>query len=157
MYFKKSTYIILLAVFSMNARAEEILTVSHPAIPAPTYIDQGEPGESVGDVRIWQFSAQSDKGDVLMTDWIMTTTGIVESEKIQYRMTSATFAFGEGTKDQIVIQGIAVYASSRAALQNSVSTPRAIIGGTGRFASAKGWMETKHLSDDTWRHVLHLK
>ena len=157
MHFYKTIFIMLAAVFSMGAHAEEILTVTHPAIPAPTYIDHGKPGESVGDVRIWQFTAKTNKGDVLTTDWIMTTTGIVDSKEIQYRMTSATFAFGKGTTDQIVIQGIAEYASSKAALQNSVSTPRAIIGGTGKFANASGWMETNHLKDGTWRHELHIK
>ena len=157
MHIYKIIFISLATLFSIGVNAEETLTVNHPAIPEPTYIDHGKPGESVGDVRIWQFTAKTNKGDVLTTDWIMTTTGIVDSKETQYRMTSATFAFGKGTTDQIVIQGIAEYASSKAALQNSVSTPRAIIGGTGKFANASGWMETKHLADGTWRHVLYLK
>tara|TARA_B110000503_G_scaffold55185_1_gene88560 strand:+ start:10684 stop:11157 length:474 start_codon:yes stop_codon:yes gene_type:complete len=157
MHFYKTIFITLATVFSVNAHAEETLTVTHPPIPAPTYIDSGEPGESVGDIRIWQFPAKTNKGDAVTTDWIMTTTGVTTSKETQYRMTSATFDFGKGTTDQIVIQGIAEYESSKAALQNSVSTPRAIIGGTGKFTNASGWMETTHLSDGTWRHVLHLK
>lgn len=157
MHIYRIFFVSLLTLFSLGANAEKIMTVIHPPIPAPTFLDLGKPGESVGDVRIWQFAAKTSDGDLLTTDWIMTTTGVVVDKEIQYRMTSATFSFGKGTTDQIVIQGIAEYASSKAALQNSVSTPRAIIGGTGKFANASGWMETNHLKDGTWRHVLHLK
>jgi hypothetical protein len=153
----KIFFISLITLFSLGANAKETLIVIHPAVPAPTFLDHGKSGESVGDVRIWHFPAKTDKGDVLTTDWIMTTTGIVDSKEIQYRMTSATFAFGQGTTDQIVIQGIAEYPSAKATLQNTTSSPRAVIGGTGKFANANGWMETTHLADGTWRHVLHLK
>lgn len=153
----KIFFIALAMLFSLSANAGTTLTVTHPDIPAPTLLDHGQSGESVGDVRIWRFPATTAKGEAVDCDWIMTTTGIVDSKEIQYRMTSATFSFGKGTADQIVIQGIAEYDSSKAALRNSASTSRAIIGGTGRFANAMGWMETKHLSDGTWRHVLRLK
>ncbi len=153
----KIIFISLATLFSFGANAQKAITVLHPAVPAPTFLDHGKPGESVGDIRIWHFPAKTDNGDVLTTDWIMTTTGIVDATEIQYRMTSATFSFGQGTTDQIVIQGIAEYSSAKATLQNSATTPRAVIGGTGKFANASGWMETNHLADGTWRHVLHLK
>ena len=157
MHAYKIFFIALTTLFSLSVNAATTFTVTHPEIPAPTLLDHGQSGESVGDVRIWRFPAATAKGELVNTDWIMTTTGVVESKEIQYRMTSATLSFGKGTTDQIVIQGIAEYESSKAALQNSASTPRAIIGGTGKFANAAGWMETKHLPDGTWRHVLHLK
>jgi hypothetical protein len=36
------------------------------------------------------------------------------------------------------------------------SLERAIIGGTGKYAGAKGTIVTTHLSDGTWMHVLNL-
>jgi len=58
---------------------------------------------------------------------------------------------------QLVLQAAAQYASPNAALENSVSTPRAITGGTGKYANAQGWVETNHLPNGSWQHILHLK
>ena len=39
-----------------TAHAESTLTISHPEVAAPTVIDNGAPGESAGDVRLWHFN-----------------------------------------------------------------------------------------------------
>ena len=149
-------FIAIITLLSYGANAET-LTVLHPEISSPTMLDHGKSGQSIGDMRIWHFDAKTDKGDLVVTDWVMTTTGVIESKGIEYRITSATFSFGNTTADQIVLQGVAEYASSNAALENSVSTSRAIIGGTGKYANASGWAETDHLPDGSWQHILHLK
>jgi len=149
--------VVLISFITMAAQAAETLTVVHPALAAPTLIDNGLPGPSAGDVRIFQFAAQTIGGDKITVDWIMTTTGVNQSNMDEYRMNAATFSFGSTTQEQIVIQGIAQYSSASETLKADVSTVRAITGGTGKYANAKGWMETTHLSDGTWRHVLHLK
>jgi hypothetical protein len=33
---------------------------------------------------------------------------------------------------------------------------RPVTGGSGRFAGATGWAETRHFPDDTWQHTFHL-
>ena len=38
------------------------VTVAHPEVPAPTYLDLGDAGPSVGDVRIWHFDGTDDDG-----------------------------------------------------------------------------------------------
>ncbi len=150
--------VFLISLFtSISAQASETLTVVHPALAAPTLIDNGLPGQSVGDVRIFQFDAQTTSGDKITVDWIMTTTGVDQSSMGEYRMSAATFSFGSTTQEQIVIQGIAQYSSANETLKSTVSTTRAVTGGTGKYANASGWMETTHLSDGTWKHVLHLK
>lgn len=101
MHAYKIFFIALTTLFSLSANAETTLTVTHPEIPAPTLLDHGQSGESVGDVRIWRFPAATAKGELVNTDWIMTTTGVVDSKEIQYRMTSATLSFGKGTADQL--------------------------------------------------------
>jgi hypothetical protein len=143
---------------SMSVAAETKITVSHPEIAAPTYIDHGKPGQSIGDIRIWQFEAKANDGALVTTDWILTTTGVAPDSGMEYRITSAVFSFGEGTSDQIVIQGVAQYPSVKATLDQSVPTRRAITGGTGKFAGAGGWVESTHLPNGAgWQHVLHLK
>lgn len=147
----------LMTFFASQAIAESTIVVTHPAIPAPTFLDLGKTGQSIGDIRIWHFPAKADNGGDLMTDWIMTTTGIVENKKIEYRIMNAVFSFGDGTKDQITIQGIGQYSSLKEALDESAVTRRAITGGTGKFANSIGWVETMHLKDGSWKHTLYLK
>ena len=153
----KNILISFLAFFSLNAIAQSTLTITHAEIPRPTLLDHGETGRSVGDIRIWNFDAKLNNSINVNTNWIMTTTGINQSKGIEYRITSAVFSFNNSTDDQILIQGIAEYKIAKAALEESTSTRRAIIGGTGKYANAQGWMETKHLTNGSWQHVLHLK
>ena len=153
----KNILISILAFLSLNAMAQSTLTITHGEIPKPTVLDHGEPGRSVGDIRIWNFDAKLNNAINVNTNWIMTTTGINQSKGIEYRITSAVFSFNNSPDDQILIQGIAEYKIAKAALEESASTRRAIIGGTGKYANAQGWMETKHLTNGSWQHVLNLK
>jgi hypothetical protein len=151
---------ILVTIFiftSCLSLAQNKIIVTHPEVPPPTYLDHGKPGQSIGDVRLWHFPAKTEDGSPLMTDWIMTTTGLSSERGIEYRITSAVFSFDDGTKDQIVIQGVAKYPSAKATLEESTSTRRAITGGTGKFGGIGGWIETEHLSDGSWRHTLFIK
>jgi hypothetical protein len=153
----KKILISFLAFFSLNAIAQNTLTITHPEIPRPTLLDHGEPGRSVGDVRIWNFDAKANNGDAVNMNWIMTTTGLNLSTGIEQRIVTAAFYFNGNTETQILIQGVAEYKINKAALEESTVTRRAIIGGTGKYASAQGWMETKHLTNGSWQHILYLK
>jgi hypothetical protein len=137
--------------------AQTKIIVTHPEVPPVTLLDHGKPGQSIGDVRLWHFPAKADDGSNVMTDWILTTTGVVSEKGMEYRITSAVFSFDDGTKDQIVIQGVAKYPSAKATLEESASTKRAITGGTGKFGGIGGWIETEHLADGSWRHTLYIK
>ena len=153
----KTILVVFLSLFSLNAIAQSTLIITHGEIPEPTLLDHGQPGRSVGDIRIWNFDAKASNGDAVNTNWIMTTTGINQSKGIEQRIVSAAFYFNGNTDNQILIQGVAEYRNIRAALEESVTTRRAIIGGTGKYANAQGWMETKHLPNGSWQHVLNLK
>lgn len=39
----------------------------------------------------------------------------------------------------------------------SSSAVRVIAGGSGRFAGARGWVESIHLDDGSWQHVFHIE
>ena len=138
--------------------AETVITLTHPEIPAPILLDHGTPGQSIGDIRLFHFNAKADNGDEVVTDWIMTTTNVTTNgDGVEARITNAVFAFGEGTKDQLIIQGVAMYPSFKSTLREAAPTARAITGGTGKFAGAGGWMDSLHFKDGTWQHVLHIK
>lgn len=140
-----------------DADARQTVTVNHPEVQPPTYLDLGDEGPSVGDIRIFHFDGTDDDGNVVMTDWTMTTTAVDTPETgVQVRVVTGVFAFGTDG-DQLILQGTALYPGEGATLKVSSSTIRSIIGGSGEFAGATGWVESIHHDDGTWSHVFHLE
>ena len=158
-----TTYFRLILVSSAllmsgAAHARSVITVTHPEAPKPTLIDLGAPGNSVGDQRLWHFKATASDGTAVRTDWIMTTTAIDAPEKgFESRITVGVFSFGDTTDTQIILQGVALYPGEGAVLKLSSKTLRAIVGGTGKYSNAQGWVESSHRADGSWVHVFHLK
>ena len=71
----------------------------------------------------------------------MTTTAQSEDlAQLDRRMTDAVFAFGGGSTVKV-----------------SETLERAIIGGTGKYAGAKGTVFSTHLADGTWQHVFKVE
>ena len=143
---------ILNRASSLEQRAQK-LTVLHGPTPEPTYLDMGEPGNSVGDMRIWHFAGKTGNGDSVVMDWNMTTTRADNSEGIESRVTLGVFSFTDGYIDQVLIQGVGLYPGTESTFKPNSSLTRAIIGGTGKFKGAKGEIVSTHLADGTWRHV----
>jgi len=130
------------------------VTVLHPAVPAPTLIANGT--ETVGDIRVWNFSGTTDAGDTVVVDWVMTTTGFdTPRVGLESRVSTGVFSFADGA-DQLILQGVASYPSAGSVLDVSSTTIRAIVGGTGKYSGASGHVDSIHLDDDTWQHVFHL-
>jgi hypothetical protein len=156
----KRLLLLITTVFAFTgvAVAQQSLTVTHGAVPAPTYIDLGEPGDSAGDQRIWQFDAQTANQEPVMTDWIMTTTSQTSLVKgLESRVTLGVFTFGKTVKDTILLQGIGFYPTTGSTLKSDAVLQRAVIGGTGKYAGAVGTVTSTHLANNTWQHVFSLK
>jgi hypothetical protein len=66
--------LFLLTAFAQPAFAAETITVIHSKVPAPTVIDLGPVGESVGDERIWHFLGTAPDSSTVSIDFIMITT-----------------------------------------------------------------------------------
>lgn len=148
----------LLAASTVSALAGETITLTHGKAPTPVYIDLGTPGESIGDQRIWQFDSKNADGETVVMDWLMVTMGTVdESQGVERRMTSAVFSFSSSPSDTILVQGIGFYPSAGATVKIDATLERAVIGGTGKYAGARGTLVTTHLDDGTWRHVVNLQ
>ena len=133
------------------------VTVTHGEVPAPTLVDNGVPGNSVGDTRLFRFDGTDEEGEVVHTDWVMTTTALdVAPDGFESRVATGVFAFGD-VSNQLILEGAAFYPAAGATLKPSASTIRSIIGGSGTYAGATGWVKSTHLDDGTWTHVFHIQ
>ena len=153
---KKIILAVLLA-FAQPAFCAETLTVTHGAVPAPTLIDLGTVGDSVGDQRIWHFSGISQDNLTVMMDFIMTTTAqSSDPSGLDARMTDAVFSFGEATGDTLLIHGIGPYPKGGRTVKAASTLERAVIGGTGKYAGARGTVLSTHMADDSWHHLFKI-
>jgi len=143
--------------FADPALSSTTLTLTHGATPAPTYLDAGVPDDSVGDVRIWRFSAKSSDNQAVMMDWLMTTTGHAQhTAELESRITLSVVSFDNEGKDTIQLQGVGLYPITGSTLKSDVTLERAVIGGTGKYAGASGTVTSMHWSDGSWQHVFDL-
>jgi hypothetical protein len=144
-----------LALAGCSSNDADTVTVVHPPVPAPTVLAVEEGTSSVGDVRLWNFDGTTADGDAVIMDWIMTTTAVgVPGDGLETRFTTGVFSFDDG--DQLILEGVAHYPSAGSTLEVSASTERAIVGGTGAYAGARGSVESIHFDDDTWEHIFTL-
>ena len=131
------------------------VVVTHGPVPKPAYIDNGDTGPSAGDVRLFNVPATGPGGAAVATNWVMTTTAEDAPEKgVESRITSAVFSFSD--TDTLLLQGVGLYPGEGATLKPATSVARAIIGGTGKYEGATGWVESTHNADDTWTHTFHI-
>lgn len=151
-------YAIATLFFSGSALADSTLSITHGPTPAPTILDMGQEGDSVGDVRIWRFSARSSDNKDVMMDWLMTTTGYAaHTTELESRVTLSVVSFDDKGKDTIQLQGVGLYPITGSTLKTEDTLERAVIGGTGKYVGASGAVTSTHLADGSWRHVFHLK
>ncbi len=137
--------------------AQTTLTVTHGPLASPTYIDGGASGDSVGDVRIWRFDAQASTNEPAVMDWLMTTTGQVDSAtQLESRMTTSVVTIGSAGKDTILLQGIGMYPTAGATLKRNAPLERAVVGGTGHYIGARGQMLTTRRGQGHYEHNITL-
>lgn len=129
------------------------VVVYHAPTAPPTYIDNGLPGDSPGDQRIFHFDGETADGSAVVMDWIMTTTGLDTAEGgAESRVTLGVFSFTGADTDQIMLEGVGLYPGSEDTFVPDAELRRAIIGGTGRFRGASGEVLSTHLADGSWTH-----
>lgn len=143
------------AVTSLNASGTTKITFTHGALSAETAqsIDLGAVGHSVGDKLVVYIPL--DSGGNLTGS--LTTVAVDRPGVGQdIRTSELIFLPSTSTEDQIVVGGAAVYEITSPTLALGVVTTRPIVGGSGKYAGASGWLETTHNEDDTWVHVAYL-
>ena len=142
---------------SSSGDSGSTVIVTHPEVQPPTLLDLGDEGPSVGDQRLFHLDATAEDGSAVTVEFVMITTAVDTPEVgVQTRIATGVFSFGnEG--DQLILEGVALYPGEGATLKVSSSTIRSIIGGSGKYAGASGWVESIHNDDGTWDHVFHIE
>ncbi len=133
-----------------------VVTLHHGHVTSE-YVDLGAPGPSVGDVWVLTAALTDDSGAAL--GWLRgTVTTTAENQPgpgDEIRNVDLVLQAG-GAGDQIVIGGQAAYPKDGGTLASGSVTIRPITGGSGAYAGARGWVETRHFANDTWDQVAHL-
>lgn len=153
-----SVSVIVIAALVLGGWSRDrVITVTH-GIATATYVDNGAPGSSVGDVRFFELPIKVEGSAMTgQLDAMFTTTAVDSPEPgAEMRMAQLIVTF-ENPKDQLVVSGMAVYPSTGSTIVVDSSTVRPITGGSGRYSGARGWCESVHLADGTWQHIFHLE
>ena len=86
----------------------------------------------------------------------LTTIMIDPTTNQDVRSSNLNFVFGSST-NQLIIGGVAVYPADGSTLAVGATTTRPIIGGSGKYAGAKGWAVSTNLGSAGWKHVFHIQ
>lgn len=138
----------------------QVITVAHGAVTAQNseYIDLGTPGPSVGDMRTYYIPLTQPKSSRpigYLTGTLTTVAVDRPSPGMELRTSDLVFVIGNAS-NQIVVGGVAAYAQTAPSVATSSVVTRPVVGGSGRFAGARGWCVSTHYEDNTWTHVFHL-
>ena len=74
---------------------------------------------------------------------------------IELRTANLVFVVGRAA-DQIVVGGVSAYAQKTPTISKRSVVTRPVIGGSGKYAGARGSCVTTHRSNGTWTHVFHV-
>jgi quercetin dioxygenase-like cupin family protein len=136
--------------------ATSVWTVAHGPVTT-TLVTQGSDGHRLGDLRVVSIETTDADGTPSgRIDATLITTAIdVPNPGDEIRISELVFSFGDEA-DQIVIGGSARYPAAGSTIEIDSSTVRPILGGSGAYAGARGWVVTTHLADDSWTHEFHV-
>lgn len=138
---------------SGSARSVRIVHVlsSKPHI---TTIDLGPPGKTPGDFYPFYASILSRNGRRVIGQLRGTQTDIKLEHGAETVQGMLTFAFG--TANQIVVGGLSQFPLTGTGLITGKSYVRAVLGGTGRYAGAKGTLTSTLLASGRYDQVFRL-
>ncbi|MEI7745174.1 MAG: hypothetical protein WCK58_15670 [Chloroflexota bacterium] len=139
-----------------GSAAERIVTVHHGA-PTATLVAVDATKASPGDVRVFSVPLTDDGGAPMGNlRGTLTTTAIdTPAAGDEIRMTDLVFSFSKA-QDQIVLGGESAYPKDQATIAAGTSIIRPVVGGSGAYNGARGYAETIHAADGSWKHIFHL-
>ena len=91
-----------------------------------------------------------------MTGSLLTTEVGKPSAGKEYRSADLVFTIGKA-RNQLIIGGVAVYQQQAPTVAERTTVVRPVIGGSGKYDGARGWCESVHRKDGTWRHTFHVQ
>jgi hypothetical protein len=137
-----------------------VVAVAHRAVTAADtqYLDAPPAGPSAGDVRTYYLPLTRPGGteEIGYLTGTLTTTAVDRpTAGMELRTANLVFVVGPAA-DQLVVGGVSAYAQSAPTIARKSVAVRPVIGGSGKYAGARGWCVSTHLADGTWTHVFHL-
>lgn len=128
-----------------------VLHVYHPAT-APTLVE----GSGLGAVRTFYapISADGRTGAGYYMTGTLTTVVVGRPDGNEVRAANLAFVFGDEA-NQMIIGGVSLYPPTGATIAVGARTIRPIIGGSGIYSGARGYVLTTNLGADGWTHVFH--
>jgi hypothetical protein len=138
-----------------SSASHQVVEFRHAEVIASqvTVLDSGLDGSSPGDERFFVVPATSPEGG-LLTGSLTVVAPDKPLQSQELRRSDLVFQFG-AVEDQMVVGGVAVYEIDDPTLALGRVVTRPILGGSGVFAGATGWVDTTHNEDGTWVHVFH--
>lgn len=145
--------IVGVSVASQSQPSLQEVTFTHAEMTPDqiTLVSAGPDENNLGDTRYYVVPATSPEGGTFTGTLTVMALDTPEAGQ-QIRESNLVFQFGS-IEDQMVVQGVATYDAASPALKPGDVVVRPIVGGTGRFAGATGWVETTHNADGSWDHV----
>jgi hypothetical protein len=137
-----------------------VVRVAHGPVTTSNsqYIDTVPSGPSVGDLRTYYLPLTrpgSSRRIGYLTGTLTTTAMDKPAAGMELRTANLVFVVGR-VANQIVVGGVSAYAQSAPTVARRSVVTRPVLGGSGKYAAARGWCVTTHHENDTWTHVFHL-
>lgn len=152
--------LFLLGLVATPAAADSdlVVKVAHPAVTAT--VDPVTPGvASPGDVRTYytKLTKPGKSAKIgFMTGSLLTTAVGKPSVGKELRSADLVFTIGKA-RNQMIVGGVAEYVQQAPTVAERTSVIRPVIGGSGKYDGARGWCESVHRTDGTWRHTFHVQ
>lgn len=129
------------------------ITVRHAPV-TPTSVQ----GSGIGTVRY--FSTPISVGKAQGAEYFMmgtlTTLSIDATIGKEVRASNLNFVLGS-IEDQLVVGGVSYYAAAGSTIDVGSKTVRPVIGGSGKYAGARGSLTSTNLGTDGWTHVFKIR
>jgi hypothetical protein len=117
-------------------------------------LDLGAKGKTPGDVYLVSGNVFTPDGRRLIGRVRGTQTDIKLEKGTETVQAMLTYQFGAG--NEIIIGGLGAYPLKSTGLVRGKPFVRAVLGGTGKYAGAKGTVTTTQLSNGDYDHVFKL-
>lgn len=129
-----------------------LVRIWHPPV-TPTAVL----GSGLGTVRTW-FTPTTVNGRSAAGQYMtgtLTTVAVDATDGTEWRTSNLVFVVG-GEENQLVIGGVSVYPVTSSTIATGTQTVRPIIGGSGKYNGARGYVRTTNLGAGGWLHVFHV-
>lgn len=129
------------------------ITVRHaPVTPTATQ------GSGIGMIRFFStpVSVGQTQGDSYFMAGTLTTLSVDDVAGREVRASNLNFVLGD-IKDQLVVGGVSYYAAAGSTLNVGATTVRPVIGGSGKYAGARGAVTSTNLGTAGWTHVFRIR